>query len=305
MAADALIAAAVTATTRPPIPALLGFRLPDGLLVGDGFPVVPPTFFPSADPRATFVLQPRDLGLLGRVGWSRELPGEVAHRETFQTAPSVFSRRLGILEEHRLLHRQRFLGIAHIQLRLSTRGRDVVLDHGVMDAGDIFVPRDFLPPKDMTHHYLVAETALLLKVGLPFQWDAVFPSWLLQRRLHPQPPAIADLVAVRASATRQPGRIWAFEIDLGGERLKGTFLPKLGVLAGLLHEWVAGGDARIVVLTRGVRRAEALRTGVAAIGLPVTVVVGVLPQETGRAGFEALRRLLSPPAKPTSQASGG
>lgn len=303
MAADTLIAVA-PAAARPTLPALPGFRLPAELLVGDGFPVVPPTVLPTADPRAAFVLQPRDLGLLGKVGWSRELPGEVAHRETFRTAASVFSRRLGILQAQHLVHVQRYLGVAHNQLRLSTRGRDVLLDHGVMGERDIFVPRDFLPPKDMTHHYLVAETALLLKAGLPFRWDAVFPSWLLQRRLRPTPAAIPDLLAVRGSPTRPPGRIWAFEIDLGGERLKGTFLPKLGVLAGLLDGWAAGGDTRIVILTRGVRRAEALRMGVEALGLPVTVVVGVLPPETGRAGFEALRRLLSPPAKPTSQASG-
>ncbi len=299
VAADALTADR-TLATRPATPALLGFRLPDGLLIGDGAPVIPETFHPSADPRAAFVLQPRDLYLLGLLGWCRELPGDIAHPVTFGTSASVFSRRLGILERERLLYARRFMGVAHNQIRLAPRGRDFLVEHGVMDEADIFVPRDYLPPKDMTHHYLVAETALLLKDNLPVRWDAVFPSWLLQRRVRPTLPAIADVLALRASATRPPGRIWAYEIDLGGERMK-TLLTKLTVLAGLLHEWVAGGDARIFILTRGVKRRAALEGAIAAAALPVSVIVAVLPRETGRAGFLALRSLLSPPAKPISQ----
>ncbi len=297
---------AANAVTAPcaPLPCLAGFNFPLALAAGDGRPRIPETLSVSPDPGARFVLQLRDLRLLGVPAWLREVPGDQLHTAIFGGKEPAFSRRLGKLRDAKLFHVDRVLGSGFNRVRLTNRGRDLLVEHGVMAEADVWVPRAFLPLKDMTHGHLVAGTALLLDAKLPFRWDAIFPSWTTQRRVTPTPVVIPDLLAIRATPARPPGRVWAIEIDLGGERLKGTLLPKLALLARDLTSWANGGEARIVVLTRGTKRLQALRTAVAAASLPVPVAADLLPRETGRAGIEALRRLISPPAKPTSQSHG-
>lgn len=305
--ADAVAADAPAARTAAP--ALAGFRLPPGLACGDGRPHVPDAFVAPRDPLAEFVLQRRDLALLGSLAWLRELRGDQAHWAHFATKESVFSRRLGKLQEQplKLLKVDRFAQTSFNRLKLTGRGCASLVEHCVMDERDIFVPRAFLPMKDVTHGHLVAALGLVLDRGVPVTWHAIFPSWTIQRRVAPTPAALPDVVAVRASARRPPGRICAFEIDLGTERLRGAdgFVSKLVLLANELTTWVNGGEARIVILTRGPKRLLALRAAVAEARLPVPTVADLLPSETGRPGIEALSRLLSRGEKSTLQADGG
>ncbi len=122
-----------------------------------------------------------------------------------------------------------------------------------------------------------------------------------------QPPlaAIPDLLLVSRRTTHRRGRQLAVEIDLGGERLVATFLPKLRLLAEVLKGWGDGGATGILILTRGSRRAVALRAGVDDLGLDMSVLVQELPSASGSEALRCLEKLLSPPVSASRQAEEG
>ena len=76
-----------------------------------------------------------------------------------------------------------------------------------------------------------------------FEFGDPHAAWTLQRSLVPPPSAIPDVLAIRAPHERDPGFVLACEVDLGGERVKGVFAPKLVKLASLLRTWAAGAPA--------------------------------------------------------------
>jgi hypothetical protein len=314
---DSVVAAVTTSLvdTRPIHPLLASFTLPRGLAIGDGRPHIPASFSPAADPTATFVLQPRDLELLGIGGWVREFRGDDVCELLFHGSRSIFSRRLGILDIQGLVRRERLLRNGNTRGLLTAKGRDLLVEHGVMADEDIFQPRSFLPLKDMAHGHLVAGLSLLLDANVGMHWNAVWPSWLVQRRLaqrrpaqirlEPAPESIPDVLAARAPTGHRPGRLWAFEVDLGGERLKKTLLPRIAALAKQLISWSGGADCRIAIFTRGPKRLVALKALIGAAKLPVEVRSAVLPSAACGSGLSGLRGLLNPAANSFSQATTG
>src|SRR5207244_3859721 len=101
---------------------------------------------------------------------------------------------------------------------------------------------------------------------------------------------VPDLLAIRTPRAGDRGYVLAAEIDLGGERLKTVFVPKLTRLCEEIVEWAGGAPAIVLVLTRGPRRREALATAVS--NLSATIMVELLPVESGRAGLRHLRTQL-------------
>lgn len=316
MTADSVVAAVTTSLvdTRPIHPLLASFTLPRGLAIGDGRPHIPASFSPIPAPMASFVLQRRDLALLGVGSWVREFRGDDVKELIYHGSRSITSRRCKILEGQGLARFDQVLGNGFIRGMLTAKGRDLLAELGVMAERDIFVPRSFLPLKDMAHGHLVAGLSLLLDANVGMHWDCVWPSWLLQRRLAERRPAqirlesapesISDVLAARAPTANKPGRLWAFEIDLGGERLKKTLLPKLATLAKQLLSWSGGADCRIAIFTRGPKRLVALKALIGEAKLPVVVRCDRLPSVATGSELGSLRRLLNPPVKPLSQATG-
>lgn len=298
---------AVPAASRELDARLAAFSLPPALAIGDRRPRIPDTFKPERDPRASFVLQRRDVALVGNLLRNREQRGDVLRALHVDASLSVFTRRLGTLEEEGLLVRERVLRTAFVRARATTKAATLLAELSVMDEADAFVPRRFTPLKDMAHHHLVGSLTALLDRGVGLRWDGVFPSWLIQRRLSLKPATstVPDVLAVRASSRRPPGRIWAFEVDLGTERLKGSFVPKLALLANDLRSWANGAELKVIVFTRGVKRLAALETAVREAALPVPVTVDPLPREAGLGALEGLRQLLSPAAESSVQAPTG
>lgn len=111
----------------------------------------------------------------------------------------------------------------------------------------------------------------------------------LQRRL-PSSAAIPDVLAIRDESAGRSAFVFACEVDLGGERLAGTFLPKLKTLHSLLLDWRGGADAQILVLTQGIRRAQAINDLAQADEL--AIVAACLPPGTGPGGLASVRDIL-------------
>jgi hypothetical protein len=101
----------------------------------------------------------------------------------------------------------------------------------------------------------------------------------------PTPAAIPDVLAVRKTGNELPAFVFACEIDLGGERLVRTFLPKLETLHRLVMNWSGGADSVILVLTRGAKRAVAIDAFAEAAG--ISIVAAPLPALSG--GTDGLR----------------
>ena len=96
--------------------------------------------------------------------------------------------------------------------------------------------------KDVMHTCWINDLRVLLRRA-PRPFDTISAAWTLQRSLVPPPSAIPDVLAIRAPHERDPGFVLACEVDLGGERVKGVFAPKLVKLASLLRTWAAGAPA--------------------------------------------------------------
>ena len=80
---------------------------------------------------------------------------------------------------------------------------------------------------------------------LPVRIDTT-PCWGLRRRLAAlRPAAIPDLLALRLGAEEATEAAIAIEVDLGGERLKNVFVPKLAVLRETLAGWASGQPAAV------------------------------------------------------------
>lgn len=246
------------------------------------------------DPRVPWTLTDRDLQALARVGRAFELAQYQLHEWVFPgRVESIVSRFVHRMAERGLLAVDRLgNGTGMNRLRLTARGRGAVVAAGVATEGELFVPRSFVALKDLAHTYWVNDVCLVLETAASRGFDTVRPAWALQRAFVPPPAAIPDVLAVRRPRPGDAGLALAIEVDLGGERLKTTFVPKLTSLAGLLATWAGGVPAGIVVFTRGVGRAEALKAQLEAAALPVPAAVELLPVEVARPGLKALRVLL-------------
>jgi len=101
------------------------------------------------------------------------------------------------------------------------------------DERALFVPKRPVATKDVPHILWINDVHIALARNGSCAFNVVMPGWQLQRRLSPPPAAIPDILAIRKDA---PEMLFACEIDLGGERLTATFLPKLRVLHLLLSD---------------------------------------------------------------------
>lgn len=257
------------------------------------------------DPRVEPDLPKRDLEALAFIGRGWEVAQYQLREAVFPGLSEVVaSRRVRRWAALKLVRVERWMGMGMNLLRLTPAGRDRVVEAGVAKERELFTPDRSVALKDLRHLLYVNDVRTLTLRGIPMPADLVRAAWALQRELQPPPPAIPDLLLVGRRTERRPGRQLAVEIDLGGERLVATFLPKLRLLAEVLTGWADGGTTGVLILTRGSRRAVAIRTGIEDLGLDVPVLVEELPSASGAEALRCLEKVLSPPVPASVQAGG-
>ncbi len=241
------------------------------------------------DPR-NGALSPRDLAALRFIGNAGELAQYQLHEQVFgDVSEVVVSRFVQRATKHELIATTRWRGIGINRLRLTTRGRSYLLQHGVT-ADELFVLRNSIAEGHIEHQLWIIDTLVILGQAAR-KPDLLLPAWALQRRFTPRPAAIPDVLASFVSPPEQPALLLGVEIDRGSENLASIFLPKLEKLCDVLSSWAGGVACAIVVLTNNLRRRDALRTR--AEPLPLPVIVELLPQAPGRPGLAELATTFS------------
>ncbi len=257
----------------------------------------------ACDPRAEPPLLPRDAQALAFIGRGKEVAQYQLRAAIFPGRTEVVaSRRVRRWTEQGLVVSDRLHGFGMNRLRLTETGKDALVRAKVAPEEELFVPAKAVALKDLAHHLWINDLRVLAGEGTPFPADRIVPAWLLERTVTPRPSAIPDILLVQRPKASGRGRMLALEVDMGGERLVATLLPKLKLLAGLLTSW-AGTDVRpgVLVLTRGPKRLASLRASLADAGLPVPVVADLLPSAAGGEALGCLRKLLRPPVQTSSQ----
>jgi hypothetical protein len=246
---------------------------------------------PRRDPRDVSRLPERDYEALSFIGaWYQVAQYQLEDALFAGRSPTIASRSVRRLHAAGCIAVERWNGIGVNLLRLTNAGRRVLVERGVDDAG-IFVPEKAVAQKDLRHQLHLVDVGLALR-RLPVQFDLT-PCWALRRRLAgTQPAAIPDLLALRNDGRGAIDGAVAIEVDLGGERLKNVFVPKLSVLRHTLTQWAGGQPAAIVVFTVGARRIMALEAAMATQQHPIPIVAFALPAHPGRPGLTALREAL-------------
>jgi hypothetical protein len=241
------------------------------------------------DPR-NGALSPRDLAALRFIGHAGELAQYQLHEQVFgDVSEVVVSRFVQRATKHDLIATTRWRGVGINRLRLRTRGRSHLVQHGV-DAKELFVLRSPVAEGHIEHQLWIVD-ALVVLGRAARKPDILLPAWALQRRFTPRPVAIPDVLASFVSPPEQPAFLLGVEIDRGSENLASIFLPKLEKLCDVLSTWAGGATCAIVVLTNGLRRRDALRARADALTLPV--IVELLPQAPGRPGLAELATTFS------------
>lgn len=259
------------------------------------------------DPRDGPTLTSRDLLALAFIGRGYEVAQYQLRVAIFLGLSEVVaSRRVRRWHRLGLIAIERWNGVGINRIRLTAAGRAVVVAAGLATEDELFVPQRAVQPKDVVHTLWINDLRVVAGEGFPIRADRIEPAWALQRRLVPAPPAIPDLLLLQKAREGKRAALVAMEVDLGGERLTSTFVPKLVKLADLLVEW-AGPSARtwIVILTRGPRRLESLRSRLLEADLPVPIAAELLPEAAGLEGLAALRCLLSPGVQTSEQVGQG
>ncbi|HKO58894.1 MAG TPA: hypothetical protein VJ276_23710 [Thermoanaerobaculia bacterium] len=243
------------------------------------------------DPRDTSRLPERDYAALHFIGTWYEVAQYQLEDAVFSgKSPTITSRCIRRLHAAGAIVVERWNRIGLNLIRLTNTGRQALLDRGI-DGSAIFVPEKAVAPKDLRHQLHLVDIGLVL-MQLPIPFDLA-PCWTLRRRLAlTKPSAIPDLLALRQDGRGGVDGAIAIEVDLGGERLKNVFVPKLALLRDTLAGWSGGAPAAIVVFTVGTRRIAALSAAIAAQTHAIPVVVFPLPVDAGRPGLGALRSLL-------------
>lgn len=254
--------------------------------------LAPVAVAPPRDPRAPVVLPDRDYDALGFIGaWYQVAQYQLEAAIFPGRSPTIASRCVRRLVRARYIEVERWNRVGLNLMRLTSRGRMALLDRGVEDDR-IFVPERAVAVKDLAHHLWIVDAGQVL-CALPIEIDAA-PCWTLRRRLAAmRPPAIPDLLALRGDERGITNAVIAVEVDLGSERLKKVFVPKLGVLRDLVGSWAGTQAAAIIVLTVGPRRIAALTAAIEAQPHTVPVAAFALPAQPGRPGLAALRAILT------------
>lgn len=254
------------------------------------------------DPRSSPVLSKRDIAVLREIAEAQELSQGQVHRAVFPTVSEVVvSRRVRRLRDLGLIAVERWRKVGINRLRLTSRGRDLLIEIGAAEDVSIFLLTGTLADKVIPHTLWVNDVRIVLK-SLASPGDAVLASWMIERRFVPRWASIPDVLWIAAPQGEAPGSVLAVEIDLGTEPIKGVFAKTLETLQEILTSLAAGSSAAIVVLTVGERRCGAIRAAVHDLPASVPIEVQPLPRLVGRPTFDALATLFSPALKTTSGA---
>jgi hypothetical protein len=241
------------------------------------------------DPR-NGALSPRDLAALRFIGHAGELAQYQLHEQVFgDVSEVVVSRFVQRATKHDLIATTRWRGVGINRLRLTTRGRSYLVQHGVT-ADELFVLRNPIAEGHIEHQLWIVDTLVVLGRAAR-KPDLLQPAWALQRRFTPRPVAIPDVLASFVSPPEQPALLLGVEIDRGTENLASIFLPKLEKLCDVLSSWSGGVACAIVVLTNNQRRRDALRTRAEPLSVPV--ITEMLPAAPGRQGLAGLTATFS------------
>jgi hypothetical protein len=257
----------------------------------------------TRDPRSEAPLLPRDAQALAFIGRGKEVAQYQLRAAVFPGRTEVVaSRRVRRWTEQGLIVSDRLHGFGMNRLRLTEKGRDAVVAAKAATEEELFVPAKPIALKDLAHHLWINDLRVVAGEGLPFPCDRIVPAWLLERTVTPRPKAIPDLLLVQRPKGGSRGRMFALEVDMGGERLVATLLPKLKLLADILTSW-AERDVRpgVLVLTRGPKRLASLRASLADADLAFPVAADLLPSTAGGEALGCLRQLLRPPVQTSSQ----
>jgi len=242
------------------------------------------------DPRRAKAPSARDIAALTFIGEGFEVAQYQLQAAIFRNvSPVVVSHFVTRAVRNGWINVERWNGVGINRLRLTTAGRELVTRAGV-DERSVFVPKRAVAPKDVPHTLWINDVRVALSCNEVSGFDVVLAAWQLQRRFSPAPEAIPDVLAIKKEKYPHEGLLLACEVDLGGERLAGTFLPKLRTLHSILSEWKGSGDAQILVLTQGVRRAQAINSVAEANNLALVAVC--LPETTGPDGLASLRAVV-------------
>jgi len=227
------------------------------------------------DPRRMKPPSARDIAALTFIGEGYEVAQYQLHAAIFpKVSAVVVSHFVTRAVRNGWIAVERWNRVGINRLRLTALGREAVVRvRG--DAISLFVPRRPVATKDVAHTLWINDVRVALQKHACF--DVVLAAWQLQRRMTPPPAAIPDVLAIRKPRHDVAGLIFACEIDLGGERLTRTFLPKLETLHSLITEWSV--ETKILILTQGAQRAAVINTFAQAksfvmLALPLPPVSG-------------------------------
>jgi hypothetical protein len=237
------------------------------------------------DPRRTKPPSARDIAALTFIGEGYEVAQYQLHAAIFPNVSAVVvSYFVTRAVRNGWIAVERWNRVGINRLRLTRVGREAVMRTGG-DEKSLFVPKRPVATKDVSHTLWINDVRVALqRCGTPF--DAVLAAWQLQRRMIPPPVAIPDVLAIRKSRVGLPELVFACEIDLGGERLTRTFLPKLVALHELMREWSGGANAKILVLTLGAQRVSAINAF--ALSKELSICATALPLVSGSDAVEAV-----------------
>ena len=243
------------------------------------------------DPRRQPQVTDRDVEALLFIGRGHEVAQYQVHIAIFNgLSEGIMSRWTQRMLKRGAIAVERWAKVGINRLRLTPKGRELLVARGVA-VDDVFTPRTPTALKDVQHTLWINDLRVVLPT-LAVAPDVIAPAWLLQRRLG---TVVPDVLAIRTPRAKDKGFALAVEVDLGAERLKSVFLPKLARLRDQLAAWAGESPTAILVLTRGERRVAAMRAALAPGTVPV--LVEHLPPMTGRPGIQALQELLAAATK--------
>ena len=220
-------------------------------------------------------LRERDIEALTFIGRGYEVAQYQLHEAIFASrSPNVVSRFVSRASKRGFVAAERFGGVGMNRLRLTRRGREFLVDRGIADD-ELFAPVKAVALKDVAHTLAIND--LRVALSLSRAPDVLTPAWLLQRRL-PTVTAIPDVIVHWRFRSGRQGLLMACEVDLGCERLRAVFIPKLDRLERLLRDAVEDDRIAIAIFTRGMKRLEHLcayaedsKTQIVPLLLPDTV----------------------------------